>query len=67
MFLKSIGNDFSTKAYYTTRNFININRELRICIARKQFLLNCRCQNIFPSNIINATLNLRNLHFLVME
>ena len=63
MFLNYIGNDFGTKAYYTNRNFINTNRELRICMARKQFLLNCRCQNIFPNNIVNATLNLRNLHF----
>ena len=63
MVLNSIRNDFGSKAYYITKSFININREFRIGIARKQFLLNCRSQNYFPKNILNATTNLRKLHF----
>ena len=63
MFLNSMRIDFGSKAYYITKSFINTNREFRFGIARKQFLLNCRSQNYFPKNILNATTNIRKLHF----
>ena len=63
MYLNNIKMEFGYNAFCVTKDWINTNQLLREQFHRKEFLLQCRRNNVIPRFITNSVVRTNRIQF----
>ena len=63
MFLKEIQQNYNNEAVSLVKMYINNCNNIRKSLAKKEFLLNCKADNLHHKKIINVCNKLKHMHF----